>query len=200
VHSYVCLRGVDADSAQDLTQSFFTYILASGWFGEARRERGKLRSFLLTSLRNFLANEWDRSMTRKRGGGEEPVALDDQERCTQDRICPATDLTPDLIFERQCAVALLESALSKIEQEYAARDRLPLFEGLRPFLTGEEDHGAYGVLERRLGMSGGALRVAVHRLRQHFAEVLRAEVAETVCGPAEVDEEIRYLLAAMGHV
>lgn len=199
VYSFICHRGYDAESARDLTQSFFASALENGWFGQARRERGKFRSFLLASVRHFLANQWDRNMTQKRGGGLQAVYLDDETRRPGEESEFAEALTPELIFDRQCAIALLEAALSRLQQEYAVRSQSELFEHLRPFLAGEQDRGAYDSLEKSLNMSNGALRVAVCRLRQRYTELLRAEVAGTVSGPAEVDDEIHFLLAAVAN-
>ncbi len=198
VHSYICHRGYDAEYARDLTQSFFASALEHGWFGQARRERGNFRSFLFASIRHFLANEWDKTVALKRGGGQQAVYLDDERKLAgEDREC-AEDLTPELIFDRQCALALLESALTRVQQEYEAKSQEALFEHLKPFLVGEQDRGAYDALETALNMTNGTLRVTVHRLRHRYAELLRAEIAQTVSCPAEVDEEIRYLLTAIG--
>lgn len=198
VFLYIRQRGHDAESARDLTQSFFTSALENGWIGQAQRERGKFRSFLLVSVRHFLANEWDRSVTQKRGGGKPLVSLDAETlHASEERAC-AEDLTPEIIFDRQCALALLESAFSKIEQEYAAKGQDQLFEHLKPFLSADQDRGAYEAIEASTQMSGGALRVAVHRLRQRYAELLREVIAQTVSSPAEIDEEIRYLLSSLG--
>lgn len=199
VHSYICNRGHDAESARDLTQSFFSNALENGWFSQARRDRGSFRSFLLASIRHFLANEWDKTMSQKRGGGQKALPLDSHAGEPGDQVGAAERLTPEIIFDRQCAIALLEAALSRLRLEYEARGQSALFDRLKPFLAGEQDRGAYGELEEALHLSGGSLRVAVHRLRRRYAELLRAEIAETVSNPAEIDAEIQHLFVSLGN-
>ena len=196
LYYYVRRRGYRAEEAQDLTQEFFVKLLEKGYLKVADPDRGRFRSFLLASLNHFLTAEWRRRSARKRGGGRPPLSLNvrsGESRYSQE---PSHDLTPEKAYERRWALLLLEQAVSKLRQEYAASGKAALFEHLAGFLSGEK-----GVLYQQvagdLHMSEGAIRVAVHRLRQRYRQVLRAEVAHTVAGPQHIDEELRHLMAAV---
>jgi RNA polymerase sigma-70 factor (ECF subfamily) len=197
LYYYVRRRGYCAEEAQDLTQEFFAVLLEKEYLRVADRERGRFRSFLLASLNNFLTAEWRRRSARKRGGGRQPLSLN--VRSVESRYSqePSHDLSPEKAYERRWAILLLEQAVSKLRAEYAASGKAALFERLAGFLSGEK-----GVLYQQvagdLNMSEGAIRVAVHRLRQRYRQVLRAEVAHTVAGPQHIDEELRHLMAAVG--
>jgi RNA polymerase sigma-70 factor (ECF subfamily) len=197
LYAYVRRLGYKAEDAQDLTQGFFAALLEKQYVQAADRERGRFRSFLLASLNHFLTTEWRRRSARKRGGGRLPLSLNvrsGESRYSQE---PSHDLTPEKAYERRWALLLLEQAVSKLREEYAASGKAALFERLAGFLSGEK-----GVLYQQvagdLSMSEGAIRVAVHRLRQRYRQVLRAEVAHTVAGPQHIDEELRHLMAAVG--
>jgi RNA polymerase sigma-70 factor (ECF subfamily) len=197
LYYYVRRRGYRADEAQDLTQEFFAAILAKDFLRAADPERGRFRSFLLASLSHFLANEWRRRAAKKRGGGRRVVSLDVASGETRYAHEPSHDLTPEKAFERRWAMLLLEQTLAKLRAEYAAVGKARVFERLAVYLAGEKDV-AYDNVARDLGMTEGAVRVAVHRLRRRCRTLLRAEVAQTVADPAEVDEELRDLMAAVG--
>jgi RNA polymerase sigma-70 factor (ECF subfamily) len=197
LYYYVRRRGHRAEEAQDLTQEFFATLLAKESLRVADPARGRFRSFLLASLNHFLTTEWRRRSARKRGGGRRPLSFNvrsGESRYSQE---PSHDLTPEKAYERRWALLLLEQAVSKLRAEYAASGKAALFERLAGFLSGEK-----GVLYQQvagdLGMSEGAVRVAVHRLRQRYRQVLRGEVAHTVAGPQHIDEELRHLVAAVG--
>ena len=197
VYSFIRRKGYSREEAEDLTQEFFARVLQHGTFAEARRERGRFRSFLLASVTHFLANEWDRSTAQKRGGTCPTLSLDlevSEERYHRE---PFHELTPEALFQRQWALAALDRVLVRLREEYALKEQSAQFDRLRVFLTGDEDRGSYDQLAMTLNLSAAAVRVAVHRLRRRYAEMIREEIAATVAGPDEVDDEIRFLLAAL---
>ncbi|HUE69957.1 MAG TPA: sigma-70 family RNA polymerase sigma factor [Pirellulaceae bacterium] len=198
LYAFVRRRGYGADEAQGLVQEFFARLLEKESVAAADPARGKFRSFLLSSLNHFLANEWRRERAQKRGGERPILSLDFQHGESSLAIEPAHDLTPEKLFERRWALTLLTQALARLRDEYAASGKLPLLERLQPYLAGDRDAAPYLELARELGMSDGAVKVAVHRLRRRCRDILRDEIAQTVAGPEEVDEELRDLFEALG--
>src|SRR5271155_4363205 len=198
LYAYVRRRGHDSDEAQDLTQAFFARLLEKNDLAAADPERGRFRSFLLTSLKHFLSNEWDRARAEKRGGGRSLLSIDFGTAEERYRAEPAHDLTPEKIFERRWALVLLENVLARLHDESAQAGKADSFDRLKGFLTGEQTAVTYGQLAAELNMSEGALKVAVHRLRRRYRELLRAEIEETVADPEEIDQEIRDLFSALG--
>ncbi len=196
VYAYIRRRGNDRHSAEDLTQGFFARLLEKNGLAVADRTRGRFRTFLLAACQHFLANVHDCETARKRGGGMRPLPLDfdDGERRFTNE--PADRHTGDGEFERRWALALLDRTLTELRTEYADGGRVELFDALKDTLTG--DGAAYRDLGDRLGLSEGAVKVAAHRLRQRYRDRLRAVIAETVDRPADVDDEIRDLFAALG--
>ncbi len=196
VYAFIRRRGFDFHEAQDLTQAFFADLLQRRGFNHADHERGKFRSFLLAALMNFLNNEWDKKQTLKRGGQRQIISLDDT---AEDRYQhePAEQTTPEKLFERRWALTLMEQVLSRLRQEYIASSKAKLFEKLEPCLTVEASPGLYTECASTLGLTEGAIRVALHRLRRRFGELLRQEIAQTVASPAELESEIRHLFAAI---
>jgi RNA polymerase sigma-70 factor (ECF subfamily) len=196
VYAFIRRSGHEADAAKDLTQAFFVRVIEKDFFAKARRDRGRFRTFLLSSVKNFLSNEWDREQAMKRGGGRSPVSLeaDDGERTYQIEI--ADDVTPERLYERRWALAAIGTALARIAERYDQAGKREIFAKLKPFLTGLEP-GSYAELAAGLEVSEGSLRVAVFRMRNLFAETLRETIAETVDGPDEVEEELRHLLQAV---
>lgn len=192
IYAYVRRHGSDSEQARDLTQGFFCKLLERG-FSEASRERGKFRTFLLTSLKNFLADERDRARALKRGGGREPIPLDQREAERAYALEPAHDDTPERAFERRWARTLLDRSFERLDREMAASSQPEGFSRLRPFLTGEATEG-YRDAALELGMEESAVRVAVHRMRRRFGAILREEVAHTIGVASEVDAELRHLL------
>ncbi len=197
LYAYARQRGTGSHDAQDLTQEFFARLLEGKFLGQADREKGKFRSFLLGAFKHFLAESHDRATAAKRGGGVPLISLDDE--AAEDRYLhePVTDLSPDRIFERQWAVALMEQALARLKEEFIAKDKLETFNALKIFLSGEAGSGDYAPLAAKMGISASAIAVMVHRLRQRYREVVRAEIAHTVAGPAAVEDEMRHLFAAL---
>jgi RNA polymerase sigma-70 factor (ECF subfamily) len=197
IYAFTRRRGSDAHEAEDLTQSFFAFLLEKEALRKVDRCKGRFRTFLLAALTNFLANEWDKRRALKRGGEHQFVSFDDAaaEACY---LKEATDsLTPEKLFERRWAVTLMGQVFARLKQEYAAGNKAALFEKLEPALTGEVGSGAFAQWAGELGMSEGAVKVALHRLRRRFGEALRSEIAHTVSSPDEIEDEIRQLFAAV---
>ncbi len=197
LYVYVRRQGHGVPDAQDLTQEFFARLIEKNSLEQVRREKGKFRSFLLASLKNFLTNEWDRARALKRGGGQELVSLDGDTAETRYGLEPAHGETADKIFDRRWAMTLLDTTLSRLRQEFDNQGKAKLFEALKFTLTAERGTTPYAELATKLGLSEGAVKVSVHRLRQRYREVLRAEIAHTVGSAGEVEEELRHLFAAL---
>ncbi len=197
IYAFVRRRGADWPEAQDLTQAFFAHLFEHETLRKVDRQKGKFRTFLLAALTNFLANQWDRRRTLKRGGRCQIISLDEAAAEARYRHEPVEPRTPEKLFERRWAIALVEQVLARLKQEYAAAGKVDVFAALEPGLTEEAAPGGYAAGAARLGLSEGAARVAMHRLRRRFGELLRGEIAHTVASPAEVDEEIRQLFAAI---
>jgi RNA polymerase sigma-70 factor (ECF subfamily) len=197
LYYYVRRRGYRADEAQDLTQAFFATLLEKEYLDMADPGRGRFRSFLLASLSHFLANEWDRARARKRGGGK-VISMDVADAESRYSLEPADDLTAERLFERQWAMTLLDQVLAELREELARDGKQPLFDRLKGFLGGEAPGASYGQVAAELGMTEGAVKTAVHRLRRHYRRLLRARIAQTVASAEEIDDEIRHLFAALG--
>ena len=198
VYAYTRRRGYDAHQAQDLTQEFFVRILEKNVLAAASPERGRFRSFLLTSAKNFLANAWDREQAEKRGGGRRPLSFDAAAGESRLALDPADHLTPDKVFERQWALTLLETVVARVQEEFALAGKERHFALLKGALSGERAFSSYAAAAAELGVSEGAARQAAHRLRKRYRELLRQEIAHTVADPSDVDEEIRSLFQALG--
>ena len=197
VYAYVRRRGRDHHAAQDLTQAFFARLLEKNDLAAADRSRGRFRSFLLAACQHFLANEHDRATAKKRGGGRARVPLDFAGADGRYSREPADEETPERAFDRRWALGLLERALGGLRAEYEESGRAKLFDALKDCLAGGAEVG-YAALAKDLGMTEGAVKVAVHRLRQRYRDRLREAITDTVAAPEEVDDEIRDLFAALG--
>ena len=195
LYVYVRRRGYPADQAQDLTQEFFIRVLEGRYLDRADPEKGRFRSFLLTSLKFFVADEEDRRRALKRGGGALlPLEFSSgEERYGREG---AHDETPERIFERRWALAVLDRVVEKLRSEFVHHGRPEHFERLKVFLVGQADT-SYAALAREMNTSEGALKVAIHRLRKRYRELFRQEIADTVADPAEVESELRFLAAAL---
>ena len=193
LYAYVRRRGYESHEAEDLTQDFFARLLAKNYLADVDRAKGKFRSFLLVSLKHFLANEWDRAQAEKRGGGHTIISLDAETRYRQE---PKDELSADKLLDRQWAIALLDQVLDRLGAEYGDAGKIEVFEQLKVTLTGASAAIPYAAVAVKLGTTEGAVKVAAHRLRQRYRKLLREEIAHTVASPAEVDEEIRHLFAA----
>jgi RNA polymerase sigma-70 factor (ECF subfamily) len=197
LYAYVRRKGYGAEDAQDLTQEFFARLLARNFLNVADRNKGKFRSFLLGSLEHFLAREWTRAHAQKRGGGKAVFSLDELNAENRYLLEPADELTADKIFDRRWATTLLDQAMSRLREECAAGGKGDLFEKAQNYLAGEKGEASYAEIAAALNMSEGAVKVAVHRLRQRYGELVRAEIAQTVAISEEADEELRYLFAVL---
>jgi RNA polymerase sigma factor (sigma-70 family) len=197
IYAFVRRQGHNPHDAEDLTQEFFARVLAKNYFAGADRTRGRFRSFLLGSLKHFLANEWDKARAQKRGGGQPVISIDTASVETSCGFEPADNVTPEKIFERRWALTLLDQVLRRLREEYIRDGREKLFDELKPTLTEASRTVRYAEIAARLETSEGAVKVAVHRLRQRYRELLRAEIADTVADPGEIEDEIRNLFAAL---
>ncbi len=198
LYAYVRRRGFSPPDAEDLTQEFFARFLEHDWVASADREKGRFRTFLLSAMTHFLANEWDKARAQKRGGGVPLLPL--ELGTAETRYCrePADSVTPEQHFERRWALALLETATSRLGAEYKEEGKGELFAALNPCLVGDRATQPYEELAKKLGLSEAAVKSAVHRLRQRYRQLLREEIAHTVASAAEVDEELRHLIAVLG--
>ncbi|HMC28630.1 MAG TPA: sigma-70 family RNA polymerase sigma factor [Verrucomicrobiae bacterium] len=197
LYAFLRRKGYSPHDAEDLTQAFFARILEKGYLKAVDRNKGKFRSFLLGALDHFIANEWRRANAQKRGGKLCFLSLDEQTAEERYLQVAASDLSPEKVLEQRWAMALLEQVLSRLRAEFVAAAKGHLFEQLKIFLTGEKKPAAYSELAATLQTSEAALKMSVSRLRQRYGELLRAEIANTVSSPAEVEEELRNLFAAL---
>jgi RNA polymerase sigma-70 factor (ECF subfamily) len=197
LYAYVRRRGFSPPDAEDLTQEFFARFLEHDWVADADREKGRFRTFLLSAMNHFLANEWDKARAQKRGGGASLVPLQFDAAETRYIREPADIDTPEQHFERRWAMALLETVVGRLRTEYDQEGKAGLFEALNPCLVGDRTSQPYQELARKLGISEGTVKSAVHRLRQRYRQLLRDEIARTVAGPGEVEEELRHLIAVL---
>lgn len=197
LYAYVRRRGSTEDQARDLTQAFFAQLIAQQSIAEARRERGRFRTFMLSSFEHFLANEWNRGQAKKRGGGVTFVSLESAREQESHQIEPIDDLTPERIFERRWAEAVLARTLARLQDEFDGA-KVKRFDQLKRFLTEAKGTESYANAARVLGLTEPAVKSAIHRLRQRFRELLRDEIAQTVATTSEIDAEIRHLLQVLG--
>ncbi len=197
LYAFIRRQGHNADEAQDLTQGFFARLLEKDFLAAIDRDKGRFRSFLLAACKHFLANEHDRAHAQKRGGGREPLSLDFHTAEGRYGLEPADTLTPERLFDRQWALTLLDQVLARLRTEFRQADKAALFERLKGFLMGEKSTTPYAQLAAELGMTEGAVKVAVHRLRRRYRDLLQEEIGRTVRDPAEVKEEIADLFAAL---
>jgi RNA polymerase sigma-70 factor (ECF subfamily) len=197
VYAFIRRSGYDRDQAQDLTQGFFALLIEKNFLGVADPQRGRFRSFLLTAVKRFLANEYDRRCALKRGGGEIPVSMDLINAEAWYAPASAKGDTPEGIFERRWAVSLLERAMTKLRVEFITAGKAEQFDSLAAHITKDADAARYDAMAAEMGVSAGALRTLVHRMRRRYRDLVRAEIAETVAGPEEIDGEVRFLMAVL---
>jgi RNA polymerase sigma-70 factor (ECF subfamily) len=197
LYAYARRRGYSPADAEDLTQGFFERLLEQNWIADADRTRGRFRTFLLSAMTHFLADEWDRARAQKRGGGVPLLPLEFDTAETRYSREPADHATPEQHFERRWAMTLLEQVLVRLQNEYQQDGKADLFALLNPCLVGDRAAQPYADLAKRLGATEGAVKSAVHRMRQRYRQVLRDEIANTVAGPAEVEAELRHLFAVL---
>lgn len=198
LYAFVRRQGQAPHDAQDLTQEFFARLLGKNWLADVDRAKGRFRSFLLAAMKHFLANEWDKSKALKRGGGVHNfISLDAESAESRYALEPADHVTADKLYERRWALTLLDATLARLREEFVADGKAKQFDEFKFTLTGGRGDTPYAELAARFGMSEGAVKVTVHRLRQRYREVLRAQIADTVGDAGEVEAELRHLFAAL---
>ena len=198
LYAYVRRRGHGTDEAQDLTQGFFARLIEKEIVRTADPGRGRFRSYLLGSLKLFLSEERDRARAIKRGGGRATISRDAERDEARYRLLePSHEETPERLFERQWAVTVIELALADLRDQAEREGKGPLFEQLKGYLTSDPPAGSQAVVAAGLGMSPGALRAMIHRLRRRHRELLRRHIEQTVTSPDEVEDEIRHLFGAV---
>jgi RNA polymerase sigma factor (sigma-70 family) len=196
LYAYVRRRGYQPEDAEDLTQEFFARFLAGNYLARVDRERAKFRSYLLGALNHFLADAWDHAHRIKRGGTQALQTFDVRAAESRYTLEPVEELNPDRLFDRRWALTVLGQVLSRLREEYERSGKGRLFEKLSAFLPVDAEAASYGDLAGELEMTESAVRVAVHRLRRRYGQLFASEVAQTVASPAEIQDEMRYLLAA----
>jgi RNA polymerase sigma-70 factor (ECF subfamily) len=197
LYGFVRRQGSSPEEAQDLTQGFFAMLLERRDFDSVRREKGRLRSYLLVSLKNFLAKAHRREMAVKRGEGQSLVPLDELQARERADLEPADTLSADKIYERRWALTLLEQVLARLENEYRAAGNAPLFEQLKELLADEPGRPSQADIAAGLGMTENAVKQAFHRLRQRYRELLHEEIAHTVAAPGDVEDELRHFISVL---
>ncbi len=197
LYAYARRRGYDAEDARDLTQAFFAKLLEKRDLRAADPSRGRFRTFLLSSMKNFMAGEWRREHAQKRGGAVELLPLDFDSAEESYGLEPVDELSPEAIYERRWALGLLERAVTDLRHQYEASGRAELFDALKGYLGGDDEVLPYAELSRRLGQNEGALRTAASRLRSRWRKRIRELVAETVHEDAEVQDELQQLVASV---
>ncbi|MCX8107377.1 MAG: sigma-70 family RNA polymerase sigma factor [Verrucomicrobiae bacterium] len=197
VYASVRRWGHTADEAQDLTQSFFASFLQRGSVSAARPERGKFRWFLLSALKHFLADEWDRVKAQKRGGGAVPISLDRAAAENRYSMEPAHDITPERLFERSWGITVLERVRSRLREEFRQQNKSEQFDLLDQLLPGSNGELTVADVAKRLGVAESTVRSDVHRFKRRLGELLRAEIAHTVADPSEIDGEINHLMEVL---
>jgi RNA polymerase sigma factor (sigma-70 family) len=197
LYAYVRRQVPSPHDAQDLTQAFFAELLEKDFVQSADPQRGRFRAFLLTAMRNFLAKQWRKAKAQRRGGGRAAISLDFDSAAARYALELRSTLTPEAEFDRQWAVTLLNRVLQQLADECAAAGKERLFERTKGFLVGDPDQTTYAAVAPELNMTEAAVKMAVHRLRSRYRELLRREIAGTVADPQDVDDEIRQLFAAL---
>jgi RNA polymerase sigma-70 factor (ECF subfamily) len=197
LYAYIRHQGSSPDEARDLTQGFFAEFLEKDFLADVDPDKGRFRSFLLASLRNFLSHERDRERALKRGGGTMTLSLDVEAGEAGYALRPVEATTPIDVFERRWAMTVLDRAMGRLQQEVDSSESDISFEQLKPYLTSSEPQVPYRETAEAMGVSEGAVATAVHRLRKRYGQCLRAEIAETVVDPSQVDAELRHLLSEL---
>jgi RNA polymerase sigma factor (sigma-70 family) len=193
LYAFVRRQGCTADEAADFTQGFFARCLEKDWLDTVDQNKGRFRSFLLAAMKHYMSNERARQRAKKRGGGKRIFSLDIETAETRYKIEPETTTTPEQLFERQWALALLDTVLKDLQDQYQDEGKLEMFDSLKPCLTGQTSSLPYGELAQKLQCTEGAVRVIVHRLKKRYRDLLRQHIAHTVATPEDVDAEMQHL-------
>ena len=197
IFAFLRRQGLRPDEAEDITQGFFAELLERRSLDAVRKEKGRLRSFLLGGLKYFLANEGRRAMAIKRGKGQRLIPLDELQAGDRIEIETADPMTAEMIYERRWALTVLERVLSRLKDEYLAADNAALFDSLKELLPDEPGSPSQAAIAARLGMSENALRQAFYRFRQRYQSLLRDEIANTVATPGDIEDELRHLITVL---
>jgi len=197
IYGFVRRQGTESEEAKDLTQGFFALLLERRDLDAVRKEKGRLRSYLLTSLKHFLTNERQRAMAIKRGEGQRLIPLDELQQGERGGFEPADASTAEQLYERRWALALLDQVMTRLGDEYRAAGNVVLFERLKALLTDEPDRPSQAQIADELGMTENAIKQALHRLRERYRQVLREEIAHTVMAPGDIEDELRHLIAVL---
>ncbi len=197
VYSFIRREGTGPQEAEDLTQGFFALLLERRNFDAVRKEKGRLRSYLLTSLKHFLVSEHRRAVTLKRGKGQQPVALEELAAAGLGDLEPADHLSADRVYERRWALTLMEQVLRRLKDEYCTGGQAALFDSLKKLLSDEPEAQSRADIAKELGMTDNALRQAFHRFRHRYQLLLREEISHTVAIASDVEDELRHLIAVL---
>jgi RNA polymerase sigma factor (sigma-70 family) len=195
VYAFIRSERIDSHHAKDLTQGFFVHLLENNLIGQVARDQGRFRSFLLACVRNFMNDEWRKENALKRGGSATILSMDEADAEERYKQLPMLQPGPEIVFDRSWAATVIEQATRKLQQNYADRGRLDVFEGMKRCLTGGLSPDAYPELAAKLGMTKETLEVNLSRFRKSFGGLVRNVIAETV-DPAEINDEIQYLMSA----
>ena len=197
LYAYLRRKGHDPHQAQDLNQEFFYRLLKENFLGAVDRKRGRFRSFLLAALNHFLSNQRDFERAAKRGGGQPILSLDETDAEDRFLLEPASDLSPEKIFERNWFLALFDQALARLREEQAAAGRLGLFDALKQFVVDDAAAGDYQAAAERVRMSPNAVAVTIHRWRERYRKLVHEEVVRTVADPDEIEDELHRFFAVL---
>jgi len=197
LYAFVRRKGHSPHDAQDLTQAFFARLLEKNYVAQADRERGRFRTFLLAALTHFLADEWDKARRLKRGGGREVISFDAASAEERYRLEPIDQLDAAKLYERRWVTTLFDQVLAQLEEEFRDSGKGGLFDQLKGSLLAEEPALSYAAVGARLSLTESAVKQAVHRMRRRYGELFREEIAQTVSGPGEVEEELKHLFAVL---
>ena len=193
LYGFVRRRGYGHHDAEDLTQAFFTTLLEKNYLADANQERGKFRTFLLAAMKHYLANDWNRHKTKKRGGAFQFVPFDEDSAERYEIESSGHEMTPEEHYERRWAMTVLEQGMQRLRNSYKGNDQQALFEALKPSLIQGDGEASLAEIADSLGMNPGALKVAAHRLRRRFRKAIREEIENTVASPDDVEAEFEHL-------
>jgi RNA polymerase sigma factor (sigma-70 family) len=197
LYAFVRRKGQSPHDAQDLTQAFFARLLEKNYVAQADRERGRFRTFLLTALNHFLTDEWDKARRLKRGGGQEIISFDTTSAEERYRLEPIEELDAAKLYERRWVTTLFDQVLARLEQEFRDSGKAKLFDCLKGSLLADDSALSHAELGAQLGLSADAVKQTVHRMRRRYRELFREEIAQTVAGPGEVDDELKHVFAVL---
>jgi RNA polymerase sigma factor (sigma-70 family) len=197
LYAFVRRKGYSPHDSQDLTQSFFARLLEKNYVAQADRERGRFRTFLLAALTHFLADEWDKTRRLKRGGDREIISFDAASAEERYRLEPVDQLDAGKLYERRWVTTLFDKVLGRLQEEFCDSGKRELFDSLKSSLLSQETGLSYAEMGAHLGLKEDAVKQAVHRMRRRYRELFREEIAQTVAGPGEMEDELKHLFAVL---